>query len=517
MNNQFRQFVESSPDAIMIVEPEGRIRHANGPAASLFGYDSERLRDESVRTIIPDQPLPLLSEDPGPAKHDAAGSSLYCRRGDASQFPAEVSVVRVQTRHGPTAVVTVRDMTEAQRAQFVLERSVQVLASEGRDRQLLFGHLVHAQEEERKRIAADIHDDTVQLITAANLRLQQLRHRLTRASRGQHSGQARGSLPAFAHPPAPADLRSTTVRTGSRRPGCRTAAALEQLRSESGIAYQLDDGLTSRLPADTSVLIYRIAREALTNVRKHARATTVRVELADLCDGCLVRIDDDGVGYNPADVENSPGHLGLVAYAGTPSLAGGWCRVESAPGAGTSVEFWAPYRSASRRAGDRIVSDPREPAVVIRVLIVEDHPVVAEGLASLLEDYPDLAVAGCAGSVAGVAGILEESLADVAVIDFHLPDGTGADAADHIRARSPSTAIVFLSADDGDEPLLAAIEAEANGYLLKSATGKEIVRAIRSAAGGETLIPAQTITGALAREARKRPRSRPPCGTAWTA
>ena len=59
-----------------------------------------------------------------------------------------------------------------------------------------------------------------------------------------------------------------------------------------------------------------------------------------------------------------------------------------------------------------------------------------------------------------------------------------------MRARSPSTAIVFLSADDGDEPLLAAIEAGASGYLLKSATGKEIVHAIRSAAGGETLIPA---------------------------
>ena len=147
-----------------------------------------------------------------------------------------------------------------------------------------------------------------------------------------------------------------------------------------------------------------------------------------------------------------------------------------------------------------MVSDPGEPAVVIRVLIVEDHPVVAEGLASLLEDYPDLAIVGCASSVAGVVGILEESLADVAVIDFHLPDGTGADAADHLRGRSPSTAIVFLSADDGDEPLLAAIEAGASGYLLKSATGKEIVHAIRSAAGGETLIAARTITGALARE-----------------
>jgi DNA-binding NarL/FixJ family response regulator len=146
------------------------------------------------------------------------------------------------------------------------------------------------------------------------------------------------------------------------------------------------------------------------------------------------------------------------------------------------------------------MNDPGEPEVVIRVLIVEDHPVVAEGLASLLQEYHDLAIVGCVGSVAGVVAVLEEISADVAVIDFHLPDGTGAHAADHLRARSPSTAIVFLSADDSDERLLAAIEAGASSYLLKSATGKDLVHAIRSASAGETLIPAGTITGVLARE-----------------
>lgn len=129
----------------------------------------------------------------------------------------------------------------------------------------------------------------------------------------------------------------------------------------------------------------------------------------------------------------------------------------------------------------------------IRVLIVEDHPVVAEGLSSLLEDYPDLAVVGCAESVAEAAPMSERARANVVVIDFHLPDGTGAEAAERIRAQSPSAGIVFLSADDSDDPLLAAIEAGASSYLLKSASGAEIVKAIRSAAAGETLIPADTI------------------------
>ena len=141
---------------------------------------------------------------------------------------------------------------------------------------------------------------------------------------------------------------------------------------------------------------------------------------------------------------------------------------------------------------------PGEPARAIRVLIVEDHPVVAEGLASLLEDYPEITIAGVAFSVAQVIPALEKAEADVAVIDYHLPDGSAYDAADRIKSRSPSTAIVLISADAGNEPLLAAIEVGASGYLIKSAIGEEIVRVIRAVAAGETVIPASTITRALA-------------------
>ncbi|MER6013997.1 response regulator transcription factor [Streptomyces bluensis] len=133
------------------------------------------------------------------------------------------------------------------------------------------------------------------------------------------------------------------------------------------------------------------------------------------------------------------------------------------------------------------------------VLLVEDHRVVAEGLWALLDEYDDLTVVGWADSVAEAVPMTEQLGPEVALIDYRLPDGTGAEAADRIRALDPTVAVVFLSADASDAALLAAVEAGASGYLLKSAGGDEIASAIRAAAAGETLIPARTLMEVLAR------------------
>jgi DNA-binding NarL/FixJ family response regulator len=135
----------------------------------------------------------------------------------------------------------------------------------------------------------------------------------------------------------------------------------------------------------------------------------------------------------------------------------------------------------------------------VRVLLVEDHQVVAEGLQALLEEYDDLRVVGWAPTVAAAKEAAVEGAADVALVDFRLPDGSGADAAAEIRAHQPDTAVVILSVDDSDEAMMAAVEAGASGYLLKSAPSDVVVSAIRRAAEGETLIPAQKMVELLKR------------------
>src|SRR5256885_17099425 len=103
-----------------------------------------------------------------------------------------------------------------------------------------------------------------------------------------------------------------------------------------------------------------------------------------------------------------------------------------------------------------------------RVLIIEDHQVVAEGLAALINDQKDMTVVGNAGSVAESIAKAVELKPDLVLVDFRLTDGTGADAAAAIRQMLPDTKLIFLTREDSDAARIAALEAGARAFIPKS-------------------------------------------------
>jgi DNA-binding NarL/FixJ family response regulator len=132
-----------------------------------------------------------------------------------------------------------------------------------------------------------------------------------------------------------------------------------------------------------------------------------------------------------------------------------------------------------------------------RILIVEDHQVVADGLAALLNDQPDMTVVGTAASVADSIARSIETNPDVVLMDFRLTDGTGADAGAGIRVVRPETKLIFLTREDSDAARFAALESGASGFIHKSRAAAEVVDAIRVVAGGGTLITPRTIATLL--------------------
>jgi DNA-binding NarL/FixJ family response regulator len=141
----------------------------------------------------------------------------------------------------------------------------------------------------------------------------------------------------------------------------------------------------------------------------------------------------------------------------------------------------------------------------IRVLLVDDHQLLTGALAKTMADEPDIQVVGVAGTVAEAKAMARDRL-DVVLMDFRLPDGTGAEATRAIKARWPAARVVMLTALHDDETILESIQAGADGYLTKDRAVDEVVDAVRAAHAGETLLPRSVILGIAQRVAAARDR-----------
>jgi DNA-binding NarL/FixJ family response regulator len=146
-----------------------------------------------------------------------------------------------------------------------------------------------------------------------------------------------------------------------------------------------------------------------------------------------------------------------------------------------------------------------------RVLLVDDHQLLTDSLARLLTAEPDIEVVGIAASVAETRRQTSPRV-DVVLMDYRLPDGTGADATRIVKARWPSARVVMLTAVQDDETVLESIQAGADGYITKDRAVDDVVAAVRDAHNGETLLPRSVVMGIAQRVASGRGRSldRPP-------
>jgi signal transduction histidine kinase len=250
------------------------------------------------------------------------------------------------------------DITDRTHAEEELRESLQKLRHSDAERARLLSHLVKAQEQERKVIASGIHDDTIQVMGAVKLHLGMLRRSLD----GKQS-EALGRLEEEVHLAIDRlrhllfDLRPPALDRDGLVPALQIG--LDQMRTEDGIEYSLVNNLSSPPGDDAGTILYRIAAEAISNIRRHAGARVVNVSLETADGGVMARIQDDGAGFAVEEHRTpEPGHLGILGMRERAELAGGWCRIDSAPGMGTAVEFWIPASlSFTGEVGEPLASE----------------------------------------------------------------------------------------------------------------------------------------------------------------
>jgi two-component system, cell cycle response regulator len=224
-----------------------------------------------------------------------------------------------------------------------LQEVVTTLQEIDEQRRRLLEHVVQAAEEERTRIAHDIHDDPVQKMAALKMRLELFRKK--------HPG-----LPDIDDALEVMRVTIQSMRTllfdlsppTLQEEGLGSALSYLLENSNSSFEWMVDDGALDEEPAvQTSLILYRIAQEAFANTRKHAQASHVRVTLQPLDGGTSMQIVDDGVGFMPQEaLVAAPGHLGLAAIRERAEMAGGRSMLWSLPGQGTTLEVWLPHEEA---------------------------------------------------------------------------------------------------------------------------------------------------------------------------
>jgi PAS domain S-box-containing protein len=333
---EFRTLATHSPDLVARFDRALRHRYVNPAVEAATGLSAEAYLGRTNREL--GMPEPLV------ARWDEALSRVF-DTGEPLTFefayPGPDGVADYESRVVPelgddgaveSVIGVTRDVTALRRFEAQLRQAL--------------GRIVAAQEEERGRIAEDIHDDSVQVMVAVGLRLEALRREIEGELEEHPSLE---SLERLEETVRSAIHRLRTLMFELRPPELDReglAAALRRHLQTSdivGLRWDVDDRTRRTLTPEQRAVLYRIGQEAVANVRKHAGASRLIVELADDGDGVRVLVRDDGCGFRLEDVAaRGPHHIGLTVMRERAEAAGGTLEVRSAPGRGTTVDVWLP-------------------------------------------------------------------------------------------------------------------------------------------------------------------------------
>jgi PAS domain S-box-containing protein len=404
--------------------------------------------------------------------------------------------------------------------QLVEERTRELVQSQDRLR-MLATELNLTEQRERKRLAGELHDYLAQLLVVCRLNLGHVR---------------RAGLP----PKADKTIKETEEVLNQALNYSRTLMAelsppvlqehglpaglkwLAEQMERHGLKVTVDvgDAADILLPQDSAMLLYQSVRELLMNALKHAESQNVSVHL-DRRDGNLrIEVHDDGVGFDLAAAAAATptamsSKFGLFSLRERMRALGGWFHLESAPGKGTTATLALPLSGGAASASEtratseksrtgespdfqplnftpvpvaplspvppfsRVAQDVHEEPRV-RVLLVDDHAMVRQGLRSVLDSYADIEVVGEAWNGEEAVDAVEALQPAVVLMDINMPKLNGIEATARIKSRYPAITVIGLSVNAGGENEAAITKAGAALLLTKEAAVDELYQAIRA-------------------------------------
>ncbi len=338
---QYRLIAENTRDLISLVDVDGCFLYASPSHRTSLGYQPEELSGtEFIELVHPDDRIALVQAWEQSLQHrESRHAEIRIRHEDGSYriFESIGNWIFDEQQLPQRAVIISRDITRRKESEETLRRLPTLIRE--------------AQEAERRRVARELHDSVIQILSSVNFRLQAIEEKLATSDEATW----RDTLKAKAH----LEKAIGEVRRISRnlRPSelddLGLAPALRSLCSEfgerTGMAVNLTiNRLPQAIPDDIELNLYRIIQEALGNIEKHSRATQVSLRLARQASKLCAAIADNGCGFDPLaprSRRHKTGGMGLVDMRERAALRGGHCQLRSTPGTGTEILVEMPLKT----------------------------------------------------------------------------------------------------------------------------------------------------------------------------
>jgi PAS domain S-box-containing protein len=338
---EFEVLFDSAPNGVVVADNDGLIILLNERMEKKFGYTHAELIGRSVDVLVPERFRGAHSQfrksfaQHAQARPMGAGRDLFGRRKDGTEFPVEIGINPISTSAGSLVMVTVVDISARKLA-------AEKLAATTIERDDLRRRFMQAQEQERLRLAHELHDQTGQSLTAVLLELKGLESSVSEADRVRirllrlQLEQMGETLHHVAWELRPASINELGLASA-------LANYVLEWSEQYGIEADFHCGYSKldELSDEIRTTIYRVVQEGLTNIAKHARgATSVSVDIERTEATVRLMIEDNGEGFDTT-AQNEPasdrGGLGLAGMRERLLLVGGALEIESSAGAGTTV------------------------------------------------------------------------------------------------------------------------------------------------------------------------------------
>lgn len=333
-----RRLLELLPDAVLI-ETGNRITYANAEAQRLFGGSAAALIGQSPLALVQPAPVPPPSQRPPEPKAGGLAvprAELQIRRFDGSERTVESTTASIVDRGETSVVMVLRDVTELRRMEAELERS-------HLDLQRLVASQDEVQENERRRIAMELHDDLQQTLAAIKIDLSAAASQCV--SPGQvplRSAQELADRAIESTRRIIGDLRPQMLDDLGLVPALQLLAAQFEQRTAIGCRLEADEpGLEGLLSPQASSALYRIVQEALNNVAKHSGARQVEIHLGADTEVITLRVADDGAGM-PEAAQRRHGAVGLIGMHERVRMLNGTLALSGGQPRGTVVQVMVP-------------------------------------------------------------------------------------------------------------------------------------------------------------------------------